>query len=71
MIESVVLSVTGMKCSGCEANVTGKLSAVDGVTAVKASFKENTVSIDYDTDLSNLDSLKNTITGAGFAVIDN
>jgi copper chaperone len=68
MIESTVLTVTGMKCGGCESNVTGKLSAIDGVISVKAAFKDETVSVDYDTEKTTLDTIKDTITGAGFLV---
>ena len=70
MTESVTLTVTGMKCGGCEANVTGKLSALDGVISTAASFKDNTVTIDYNPDQTTLDILTNTITGAGFTVTD-
>ncbi len=68
MIESTVLTVTGMKCGGCETNVSGKLSAIDGVISVKAAFKDETVSVDYDTEKTTLDTIKDTITGAGFLV---
>ncbi|WP_262965553.1 heavy-metal-associated domain-containing protein [Methylobacter psychrophilus] len=68
MIESTVLTVTGMKCGGCESNVTGKLNAIDGVISVKAVFKDETVSVEYDTEKTTLDTIKDTITGAGFLV---
>ena len=68
MTESVVLTVTGMKCGGCETNITGKLEAINGVISVKASFKDKEVSIEYDTDKTSLDTVKDTITGAGFTV---
>ena len=68
MIESEVLTVTGMKCGGCEANITGKLSAPDGVISVVASFKENEVKVEYDTDKTTLDDIEDIITGAGFKV---
>ncbi|UOA07449.1 heavy-metal-associated domain-containing protein [Methylobacter sp. S3L5C] len=68
MIESIVLTVTGMKCGGCESNVTGKLNAIDGVISVKAVFKDEAVSVEYDTEKTTLDTIKDTITGAGFLV---
>ena len=68
MIESAVLTVTDMKCGGCETNITGKLEAINGVISVKASFKDKTVSVEYDTDKTSLDTVKDTITGAGFTV---
>jgi copper chaperone len=68
MIESVVLTVTGMKCGGCETNITDGLKAINGVVSVKASFKDNEVNVEYDTEKTSLDALKDTITGAGFTV---
>ena len=68
MIESVVLKVTDMKCGGCETNITGKLEAINGVISVKALFKDKEVSIEYDTEKTTLDTIKDTITGAGFTV---
>ena len=40
MLESNVLTVTGMKCGGCETNIKEKLQAVEGVSSVTPSFKE-------------------------------
>ena len=66
MIESVVLTVTDMKCGGCETNIKGNLEAIDGVLSVKASFKDKAVSVEYDTERTSLDTIKATITGVGF-----
>jgi copper chaperone len=68
MIESVELNVLGMKCGGCESNVTGKLNAVNGVSAVKASSKDKLVNIEFDTDKTNLNALKEVIKAAGYSV---
>jgi len=48
MAESIELTVTGMKCGGCESNVKNKLGEIDGVLAVTASSKEKKVGVDYD-----------------------
>ena len=68
MIEYVVLTVTDMKCGGCETNITGKLEAINGVISAKALFKDKEVSVEYDTEKTSLDTIKNTITDAGFTV---
>ncbi len=68
MIETVILTVTDMKCGGCETNITGKLEAINGVMSVKASFKEKVVSVEYDAEKTSLDTIKGTISGAGFTV---
>ena len=70
MIESVVLAVDGMKCGGCETNVRAKLEAIEGVLSVKASFKDKEVSVEFDTEQTTLDAIKEAITGAGFTVND-
>jgi len=68
MIESVVLAVTGMKCGGCESNVSNKLSAIAGVVAVTASSQNAEVSVEFDSDQTSLDSIKAAITDAGYTV---
>jgi len=68
MIESQTLTVTEMKCGGCEANVTEKLSAISGVISVAASAKNNAVSIEYNNELTDIDTIKATIVEAGFGV---
>jgi copper chaperone len=68
MTESVSLTVTGMKCGGCEANVSGKLKAIDGVLSVNASSKDQKVDVEYDDGKTSLDVIIDAITGAGFTV---
>ena len=68
MIESTVLAVTGMKCGGCETNVKDKLLAVEGISSVTASSKNNEVVVEFDSEQVNLDVIKNVITQAGFTV---
>jgi copper chaperone len=68
MSESSELTVTGMKCGGCENTVKGKLQSVDGIKAVSASFKTNTVSVEFNSAVVNLDTIKSVITEAGFSV---
>ncbi|SJM96540.1 heavy-metal-associated domain-containing protein [Crenothrix polyspora] len=68
MIESVVLSVLGMKCGGCESNITTKLSAVDGVKTVQASSKDKTVSVEFESDKTSLETIKSVIQAAGYSV---
>jgi copper chaperone CopZ len=69
MASSVDLTVTGMKCGGCEANITGKLTALPGVSAVTAAHKENKVSVQYDAAQVSPEQIIQTITAAGFKVI--
>ena len=68
MTESVLLTVTGMKCGGCEANLTNKLQAIDGVLSVNASSKNSEVSVEFDAEKTDLDVITDAITDAGFTV---
>ncbi len=68
MIESIVFAVTGMKCGGCETNVSEKLQAIGGVLSVAASFKDNEVAVEFDDTKTDVDLLIDTIIAAGFKV---
>ena len=68
MTESVSLTVTGMKCGGCEANVTSKLKAIDGVLSVHASCTNREVNVEFDAEKTSLDVIAKAITDAGFTV---
>jgi copper chaperone CopZ len=68
MSESVSIAVTGMKCGGCEATITKALEAINGVLKVKASHQDKKVDIEFDAELTDLDTLEDVITDAGFSV---
>ena len=68
MTETVSLTVIGMKCGGCEANVTGKLKAIDGVLSVNASSKDKEVNVEFDVGKTTLDAITDAIVDAGFTV---
>ncbi len=68
MIETVSLTVTGMKCGGCESNVTDKLKTIDGVLSVNASYKDNEVNVEFDAEKTSLDIIEDAIIDAGFTL---
>ena len=68
MSETIELTVTGMKCGGCENSVKEKLSAIAGVSAVTADFKAKLVAVEFDKTATDLDTIKSVITQAGFTV---
>jgi copper chaperone len=71
MIESATLAVTGMKCGGCENNVTTKLKTLDGVKSAIASSKDKEVKVEFDSGKTNLDAIANAIAEAGYTVEEN
>lgn len=68
MIQTINLTVTGMKCGGCETNIVEKLTALAGVESAVANFKENVVSVGFDADQIDVDELEDVIIAAGFGV---
>lgn len=68
MIQTISLTVTGMKCGGCESSVKTALQNIDGVICVQASFKDNKVDIEYDAAKVDENRIKQTIAGAGYMV---
>lgn len=45
MLKSIVIQVTGMSCSHCEASVQKAAESVEGVESAKASAKKGIVKI--------------------------
>lgn len=68
MSQSVSISVSGMKCGGCEATINKALESIDGVLSVKSSHQDKQVDVEFDPDRTDLDSLEDAITDAGFSV---
>lgn len=67
---TVQLKVQGMKCGGCESNVKEAVNACPGVSAVKASHKENLVEIELDPDTADVAAIRQAIVARGFTVTD-
>lgn len=68
MTESISLTVTGMKCGGCESSVSEKVGAIDGVISVKPMHKENRVDVEFDATKTSQEEIVQVITDAGFSV---
>lgn len=71
MIESATLAVSGMKCGGCENNVTTKLKALAGVKTATASSKDKEVKVEFDSDKTSLTAIAQAITEVGYTVEEN
>lgn len=65
---TIQLQVQGMKCGGCESTVTKTVTALAGVTSVKASHKENRVDVEYDAAQVDPEAIRKAIAGQGFTV---
>ncbi|XVH31107.1 heavy-metal-associated domain-containing protein [Haloferacaceae archaeon DSL9] len=60
---STTLTVEGMSCSGCEANVVDALEDVPGVEAASADHEVGTATVDGDADI---DALVTAVKAAGY-----
>lgn len=70
MSVSVSLNVSGMKCGGCESSLTHALSALTGVTEVKASHVQKRVDVEFDDQQISVDDIEDAIIDAGFKIED-
>lgn len=68
MSETIVLAVTGMKCGGCETNISDKLKGLDGVLSVSASHKDSKVEVGYDPAKIEVEEIEDAVIDAGFSV---
>ena len=59
------LTVTDMKCSGCEESVTEAVAEIDGVTTVNADHEADRVVVEGST---NEESIREAIASAGFTL---
>lgn len=69
MASEVELSVDGMSCAGCEANLRFALSALTGVRRAKADFRAKTVEVAFDPALTSEDEVRRTIEEMGYTVV--
>ncbi|WP_331233065.1 heavy-metal-associated domain-containing protein [Natronorarus salvus] len=62
---SYTLTVTEMKCTGCEDTVTDAVGEIDGVSEVTADHEADRVTVEGDADEG---EVRDAIEGAGFEV---
>ena len=68
-LEFVKLNVDGMSCSHCENAVKKSVSALEGVSNVNVSLKENTVSVEFDPTSVSVKMIKEAIDDQGYEVL--
>lgn len=66
--ENMEFNVTGMTCTGCENSVVNGLKELKGVKEVKASHKNNRVTIIVEKDKLNREEIAQKIETVGFTV---
>ncbi len=69
MNQTITLTVNGMMCPHCEKHVTKALMALEGVLSCTASHKDNSVVLTLGAPAPDLDTIKATITEAGYELM--
>lgn len=67
-MQTELLKVMGMTCSGCTSTVTQALQAVTGVGDVNVSLSAGEAAVRYDERLTSPEQLKSAVTAAGYGV---
>ena len=65
-MENVVIKVGGMSCQGCVKNITGVLTALQGVAAVEVSLEDAEARVSFDPQVVSRSALIGAIQDAGF-----
>lgn len=69
MTNQIELTVEGMSCAGCEANLRFALSALAGVKRAKADFRAKTVEVAFDPSQTSEHELRRAIEEIGYTVV--
>ena len=66
--EVSVLSVGGMSCSHCENAIIKAVGELNGVDSVKVDLKSKKVSVEYDSERVDIQTIRDTIEDQGYDV---
>ena len=67
--EILNMIVNGMSCSHCENSIKKSVGALNGVSSVRVDLENKRVSIEYDPEKINMDTIIQTIEGQGYDVV--
>ncbi len=65
-METTILKVDGMTCSGCVRSVTNVLKGLPGVSAADVSLDKAQATINYDPSRVTVEAMRSAITDAGY-----
>lgn len=66
--EKVQLTITGMHCASCAANLEKGLKGTAGIRQAAVNFASEKASIEYDPGKISLSAIKDAVSGIGFGV---
>ena len=66
--KTITLAVEGMTCEGCENTVKESVEKIPGIASAKASYKDKSVIIAFDSTQAQVNDISMAITGVGYEV---
>lgn len=66
--EVIKLNVEGLACQHCVMSIEKAVGALQGVNQVQVNLKGKQVTVDYDSDLIDTETIKNAIEDQGYEV---
>ena len=67
--ECKTLNVEGMSCNHCVNSVKNSVGSISGVNKVEVDLAAKKVTVEFDGELVNIQSIKDTIEDAGYDVV--
>ena len=69
MKKEVTLTIDGMHCDMCAANLERELKETSGVKKAKVSFAEKAAHVTYDENKTDLEAISAAVAVAGYRVV--
>lgn len=64
----LLLTVTGMSCTGCESRIAKTLGRLEGVRAVEADHRSGTVAVEFESGELGETTIRERLIQAGYEV---
>lgn len=69
-METEILKIEGMTCTGCVNSVKNVLQKIPGVKSADVSLEQNQATVQYDAAATNAKQFREAIKDAGFEIIN-
>ena len=69
-VETLVLDIDGMSCTGCVYHIEHALQKLNGVYRADASYEKGTALVSFDPQLLHIDTIIHTVQQTGYSVKD-
>lgn len=67
-MNTVTLSVEGMSCNHCVNSIKNSVGTLNGVTKVDVDLEGKKVNVEYDSEMVEVETIKETIEDQGYDV---